>query len=158
MQVHNPPTALCFWPQLAAHAEIKKGAVSLSHGPAGLGGSWMLFAMGAADSPQGVFDVLLWKRFSSPQPTIKQIVCHMPFCLANYTDNGVFLWPFHRTCLNTTLHCYYVRTAFRSELAGQLGGQKQLFKSNLYPFRKRCPCNIHYIFPGCFMQATPEVM
>lgn len=46
----------------------------------------------------------------------------MPFSLANYTDNGVFLWPFHRTCLNTILHCYYVRRAFRSDCLGSLKG------------------------------------
>lgn len=109
-------------------------------------------------SLQGAFSVFLRKYFSGPQPTIKPMVCYMPFSLASYTDNGVFLWSFHRTCLNTTLHCHYVCTDFKSELAGQLGGQKQLFKYNLHPFRKRSPHKIHHNFPGCFVQATPEVM
>lgn len=45
-------------------------------------------------SSQGAFDVLLWKCFPGPQPTTKLMVYHMPFSLANCTDNGVSLWPF----------------------------------------------------------------
>lgn len=108
-------------------------------------------------SPQFDIESLAMEKFFWSTVTIKQwcATCHSPWLITltvvSYCD--IFtghVWTLHYIVIMS------LQFLDQKCLDSLEEWNKQSF--NLYPFRKWSPWKIQLIIPGCFMQATSEVM
>lgn len=145
---------------LSLYDEIRKCSVSSSHGSARLRRSWMLFSTKVADVPEFIvldMESLAMEKLFWSTVTIKKwcATCHSPWLITlivgSYCD--IFtgrVWTLYYIVI---MSLQFLDQKWLDSLEEW---NKQSF--NLYPFRKWSPWKIQLIIPGCFMQATSEVM